>query len=292
MVLKAKTLIPMEKQLSIFIRYISSQMTIQNIADNFGVSEYTVFDIVKRVSDEICEQLMPKYITWPEEERVDEIVNDFRNHRGFPGVIGAIDGSHIPIKTPESYPENYINRKSFASVNLQAVCDSNMHLLNVSCGWPGSVHDARVMKNVPLYAKIETDMESVSPRNAHLLGDSAYGITPWLMTLFRDCGNLTKQQRKYNCIHSSTRLSIELTFGTLKGRFRRLKCIDMLDIAKIVKVVLSCCTVHEICLGNQDGTVEFLEDGPEEVNNFQNIVNLDNAEESKRRDIMHLLTEL
>jgi predicted DNA-binding protein YlxM (UPF0122 family) len=63
MVLKAKTLIPMEKQLLIFIRYISSQITIQNIADNFGVSEYTVFDIVKRVSDEICEQLMPKYIT-------------------------------------------------------------------------------------------------------------------------------------------------------------------------------------------------------------------------------------
>lgn len=63
MVLKAKTLIPMEKQLLIFIRYISSQITIQNIADNFGVSEYTVFDIVERVSDEICEQLMTKYIT-------------------------------------------------------------------------------------------------------------------------------------------------------------------------------------------------------------------------------------
>jgi len=66
----------------------------------------------------------------------------------------------------------------------------------------------------------------------------------------------------------------------------------MLDIAKIVKVVLSCCTVHEICLANQDDTVEFLEDGPEEVNNFQDIVNLDNAGESKRRDIMHLLTEM
>ena len=65
--LKAKTLIPMGKQLLIVIRYIFSQMTIQNIADNFDVSEYTVFDIVKRVSDEICEQLMPKYITWPEE---------------------------------------------------------------------------------------------------------------------------------------------------------------------------------------------------------------------------------
>ena len=45
----------------------------------------------------------------------------------------------------------------------------------------------------------------------------------------------------------------------------------MVDIAKIVKVVLSCCTVHEICLANQDDTVEFLEDGPEEVNNFQDI---------------------
>jgi hypothetical protein len=59
---------------------------------------------------------------------------------------------------------------------LQAVCDSNMHLLDVFCGWPGSVHDARVMTNFPLYAKIDTDMESVFPGNTHLLGDSAYGF--------------------------------------------------------------------------------------------------------------------
>jgi hypothetical protein len=106
---------------------------------------------------------------------------------------------------------------------LQAVWDSNMHLLDVFCGWPGSVHDARVMKNSPLYAKIEADMESVLPGNTHLLGDSAYGIAPWLMTPFRDCGNLTKQQRKYNYIHSSTRMSIERTSWYIERTFQKNK---------------------------------------------------------------------
>jgi len=42
---------------------------------------------------------------------------------GFPGVVGAIDGSHIPIKAPTKYPADYFNRKHFYSIVLQAVCD-------------------------------------------------------------------------------------------------------------------------------------------------------------------------
>ena len=70
-----------------------------NIAHNCGVSEYTVFDIVTRVSGEICEQLMPKYITWPEEERVNEFVNGVRNHRGFSGVIHPLKPIRATMKT-------------------------------------------------------------------------------------------------------------------------------------------------------------------------------------------------
>ena len=68
--------------------------------------------------------------------------------RGMPSVIGAIDGSHIPIKAPVLCPENYINRKGFHSVILQAVCDHRMLFTDCYAGWPGSVHDARVFKAV------------------------------------------------------------------------------------------------------------------------------------------------
>ena len=70
----------------------------------------------------------------------------FRKHKGLPGVRGAIDGSHIPVKAPQECPENYINRKNFHSVNLTAICDDEMRFLDCYAGWPGSVHDSRVLK--------------------------------------------------------------------------------------------------------------------------------------------------
>jgi hypothetical protein len=39
--------------------------------------------------------------------------------QGFPGVIGAIDGCHIPIKQPRHNAHDYYNRKQFHSIILQ-----------------------------------------------------------------------------------------------------------------------------------------------------------------------------
>ncbi|CAC5420384.1 unnamed protein product [Mytilus coruscus] len=52
--------IKLEKPVLIFIKYISSQMTLQAIADIFGVCEYSVFEIVRDLSDVICQKLLPK----------------------------------------------------------------------------------------------------------------------------------------------------------------------------------------------------------------------------------------
>jgi len=76
----------MEKQVLIFIKYLSSQMPFQSIADNYGVCELTVFNIVKRLSDVVCAHLLEKYIKWPEAQKVHETVQGFMNLRGFPVV--------------------------------------------------------------------------------------------------------------------------------------------------------------------------------------------------------------
>ena len=287
---KDKTIVSMEKQLLIFLRYLTTQMTIQAIADQFGVCEYKVFSIVKRLANIVCQEFLQKYIKWPVGEKVFNIVKGFKDLKNFPGVIGAIDGSHIPIKTPTLCPENYINRKSFPSVILQAVCDSRMHLLDVTCGWPGSVHDSRVFKNSELYQRIQDDPEEIFPNSTHLLGDSAYGLEKWMMTPYRDNGNLTQSQHKYNYIHSSTRMVIERTFGALKGRFRRLKYVDIQDIEKIVKVVISCCVLHEYCLQHDDDCLVYIEEGGEdEINNYVEIFPGNTAAGEKRKSIERLL---
>ena len=60
---------------------------------------------------------------------------------GFPNVVGAIDCTHVPIKSPSVNKEAYVNRKGVHTINIQ-VCDSDMKVNNLSAKWPGSTHDA------------------------------------------------------------------------------------------------------------------------------------------------------
>ncbi|XP_052813891.1 putative nuclease HARBI1 [Mya arenaria] len=241
----------------------------------------------------ICKYLLPSVIKWPNSEpRNAEIEHGFRSLKGFPGVIGAIDSSHIPIRTPKEHSESYINRKGFPSIILQAVCDSNLNFTDVYCGWPGSVHDARVLKNSPLFLETETDQNKKFPGNTHLIGDSAYGLSSWLVVPFKDYGNLNEKSRRFNYIHSSTRMCIERAFGALKGRFRRLKYVDLLEIDKIVNMILRCCALHQLCLYNLEDVKEYLREGlelNEEVNNYQDFMPSCKSAEIKRDHIKELL---
>ena len=79
------------------------------------------------------------------------IVNGFETRWGFPQCVGAIDGSHIPIASPQEYPADYYNRKGWHSIVLQGVVDHEYRFWNVNVGWPGRVHDARVLSNSTLF---------------------------------------------------------------------------------------------------------------------------------------------
>jgi len=62
---------------------------------------------------------------------------------GFTNVIGAIDCTHIPIKSPANNEETYVNRKDILHmINVRAVCDANMCFLYIVAKWPGSTHDS------------------------------------------------------------------------------------------------------------------------------------------------------
>ena len=60
----------------------------------------------------------------------------------------------------------------------------------------------------------------------------------------------------FNETLSGARSVIERAFGLLKGRFRRLKSLDMSNVERIPHVILACCVLHNICLAKND-LVEF-----------------------------------
>jgi DDE superfamily endonuclease len=73
------------------------------------------------------------------------------------GVIGCIDGSHIPIRAPHDSPSSYVNRRGFHSILLQAVCDHELRFLDCYAGEVGSIHDACMLHRSDFMEKLNND---------------------------------------------------------------------------------------------------------------------------------------
>lgn len=166
--------------------------------------------------------------------------------------------------------------------------DSDYLFRDVYVGWPGKVHDSRVFKNSPLYdaccartflpmglSKVITNVV-VPPV---ILGDSAYGLTNWLMRPFTDRGNLTNEEVAFNTAHSKTRVVVENAFGRLKGRFRSLgKRLDQ-SVENATTTVTACCVLHNYCEVMKE---EFDEEWLEGVQLHLNIQPCDREEKQDR----------
>ncbi|XP_052271789.1 putative nuclease HARBI1 [Dreissena polymorpha] len=222
--------VPLDKDLLMTLWYLGNLETVRSIADRFNVSKSTFLDHNRRLLTVLCDSLLKTVICWPSNNDKQTVIDEFQNKKGFPGVLGAIDRTHIKISAPRKSSPDFFNRKEHYSIILQAVCRENRRFTDVYCGWPGKVHAARVFRTSPLFAALPgfTGMN-------HIIGDEAYPISRYLMPPFSDNGHLSRKQVNFHKALSGTRALIENSFGMLKSRFRRLVFIDMVDIEFIVK---------------------------------------------------------
>ena len=104
-------------------------------------------------------------------------------------------------------------------MNLQGIVDSNLKFIHVTVGYPGSIHDARVLRlshgdpyelaeNEQILSGPTRDINGTEIRPL-LAGDSAYPLTNWLVKPCPDRGRLTPDQRKFNVKFSALRSVVE-----------------------------------------------------------------------------------
>ena len=103
------------------------------------MEESTFSYALRDVVNILITKFLSEKIVFPSTElEINEITNGFRRIGRIPNVIGAIDGSHIPIKAPHLFPVDYFNRKGFYSIVLQALVDHKKKFLDICVGWSGS----------------------------------------------------------------------------------------------------------------------------------------------------------
>lgn len=239
-------LTPIE-QLLITLRFYATGSYQLAIADLHGVSRSTVCRYIKKVSIAIA-RLRNKFIKWPEQNDALNVKTNFFKIAGFPCIIGAIDCTHIPIRSPGGeQAELYRNRKGYMSINVQAICDANLLLTDLVVRWPGSVHDSTIFSNSYCRAQFETGMFSSSDI---LLGDGGYALKSFLMTPLLN--PITQGEVAYNAAHIKTRNVIERTFGVWKRRFPILKLGLGINLQTSLTVIVATGILHNIAILTRD----------------------------------------
>lgn len=124
-------------QLLVALRFYATGTFQLVIGDLFNVNQSTICRTIHRVTKAIA-QLRQTYVKFPvTAEEIHNKMQGFYDNANFPGAIGAIDCTHIPIQSPGSDDaEIYRNRKGYFSINVQLVCDASCYITDVVARWP------------------------------------------------------------------------------------------------------------------------------------------------------------
>ena len=273
--------IPVPHRVAVAVFRLASGASTRMIGEVLSVGASSVCEI----SMEFCtvlHSLQNKFIKFPVNgQEVTEAIHKFTtiNESKIAMIVGAVDGTHIPIIGPEINRADYFNRKQRYSFNTQAIVGGNLEFLSVSTGFPSCMHDSRAFTNSHVYRKcnqkelLNDPIVNISGVNVRpvLIGDSAYGLQDWLMTPFSNPG---MNEREFNREFSKVRSSVERAFGVLKGRWRcLLKRLDNYT-ENASKVIIACCILHNMCQMNgeeyADADLETLIAQERQLRNLQN----------------------
>ena len=162
-------------------------------------------------------------------------------------MLGCIDGTHVPIIAPSINEDIYVTRKNTHSINIQAICDSELKFIDVVAKWPGSTHDAFMWRMSGINQKISC--RDIPIVNGWFLGDSGYPLRPNLLTPI--LSPETPSQRRYNRAFLRTRKTIECAFGLWKSRWRSMDKTGgslCYSPGRVCRLVVATMVLHNICV--------------------------------------------
>ncbi|KAL4719201.1 hypothetical protein ACJJTC_019372 [Scirpophaga incertulas] len=135
------------------------------------------------------------------------------------------------LSTPDSYrsvAERFDMGKSSLHHSFMVVVKLLNSLSNKIIKWPTGY------KLTEIEEKFKSDLHKnvsqgkiIIPQDHFIIGDKAYPTYSWCIPPFIERGTLTFAEKNFNTAHAKTRQCIERAFALLKGRFRRLKYLDM-----------------------------------------------------------------
>ena len=279
--------IPVQVKVAVAISRLATGNSMQCIADLYRIGLSTSQLAVSQFCVAIKKNLLKKFIEWPSPAIMKRFAQEFEDLHQIPYVVGAVDGSHIPIITPRLHAADYYNRRGFHSIMLQGVVSSKCLFWDFDIGRTGSMHDTNLWARSELGQYCEAG--KLSPYA--LVGDATYPCRPWMLAPFKSHKDgLTQEQYHWNYLQSSTRMCIERAFGMLKCRWRiLLKRVDV-HLKNVPDLISTCLVLHNMCIifGDSFWKNEWMREAIDEVHSGLAIEKVPGSSMQERLPIANL----
>ena len=227
-------------QLTVALRFFATGNFQVTDGDLVGVSRHTARRSIHRIAETIARN-KTLFIAFPYND-LTKVKSKLYVIASFPGVIGAIDCTHIPVISPGGdNAEVFRNRKGFMSINVQAICDADRRITNIVARWPGSTHDSRIFDNSVIRDEFEEGRV-----NGILLGDNGYPCRKYLLTPLLN--PTSSGEKRYNRNHIRTRARIEQCFSKMKQRFRALRIPLRTRLDNSLTIIVAVACLHNFAI--------------------------------------------
>ncbi|KAJ1176970.1 hypothetical protein NDU88_002237 [Pleurodeles waltl] len=184
---------PLVRVLSV-LHFLASGSFQTTLAMASGMSQPMFSNMLYRVLSALLKH-MRSYIIFPQVEDLPTVKADFYALGHIANIIGSIDGTHVAFVPARRNEQVYINHKSYYSMNVQMVSLADQYIYHVNAKFPGSVHDAYILRN----SSIPYVMGHLQRHRVWLIGDSGYPNLSWLLTPVRNAR--TRAEERYYEAH-------------------------------------------------------------------------------------------
>ncbi|KAG6740542.1 protein ALP1-like [Populus alba x Populus x berolinensis] len=241
--------IPVRQRVAVCIWRLATGEPLRLVSKRFGLGISTCHKLVLEVCSAIRNVLMPKFLQWPNEDKLKMIKGEFESMSGIPNVGGSMYTTHVPIIAPKINVAAYYNKrhternqKTSYSMTVQGVVSPKGVFTDVCIGYPGSMPDDRVLEESALFKRANRG----ALKNVWIVGNSGHPLMDWVLVPYTH-QNLTWTQHAFNeKIGEIQRVSKE-AFARLKGRWSCLQKRTEVKLQDLPVVLGACCVLHNIC---------------------------------------------
>jgi len=252
--------IPVRQRVAVCLYRLATGDPLRTVSGLFGLGISTCHKLVLEVCAAIKNVLMPKFLQWPNDERLEQIKNEFGSISGIPDVAGAIYTTHVSIIAPKVNPAAYYNKKHTErnqkpsySTTVQGVVDPRGVFTDICIGYPGAMSNDQILEKSVFSQRFNMGHS----KNVRVVGNSSYPLLDWLLVPYTH-QNHTWSQHSFNEKIGDVQQIAKDAFMRLKGRWACLQKRTEVKLQDLPVVLGACCVLHNICEMNNETMDESL----------------------------------